>query len=857
MSFINQPRGRINQPKGIASVRRGIGLGRGLVFCCYPVGNGFYDAISRQFVSAGSTASSSLVKPIDGSGASAIHGTNSAALTFARQTKLDLVNGAFTIFAEAAQGANRVEGSIVKSFSSGNGFGLDIRFDDGSSAFDSFNVYTGNGTSAGAYTGGSPNRSLVGGPVANDLSYKFTRRFALSLDASQNIRWFAKRKLLQTSAWSGTRLPAASTNRLTSICNNANHKISLLLAWDRVLTINEYAMLYDNPWQVFADMVPFYVPADPTAAGIVESGSAGDSCSASVATNTAITESASATEVSFPAGLVLITESGSASESANGLTTETAAITESSSATESSNGGLNYGVVGTGTEVTVSFGSSTTYFEYDIGNSDGVASAAVVIPSAVFNGSISATTLTVNSVTSGTVQAGLYIVAPGVTGGTLINSGSGSTFNLNKSQNVSSVDMVAGTYKMGSFVYGNGSTKCTLSQQGVNVSSGVANALGGFAQPCHTCLPIPITGSISGTLLTVTAVSGGTIHVGEQIATGGATLSGAPQISSFGTGTGGTGTYTITNPNSVSVSAGTAMTLSTHGGLQYPGQYWTATNKGVPVTDAPIFSDALTAAGTSQLVVVDMGGTVFDFKSVDIGPISFYYTGLNPNNYVRISAYTGTPITVSNNAITTTGATLKSRGYVANTTSSLQQFNIATDVTWQTGSDMDGITSFVMECYGAAMGNIVSGGVSNSPYYSFDYIRVVPQTTTEASSQTFVTAPVITESGSSADSTDATNSSAGESITESASASDSSSGLLVTVAAITETGTATDTNSMILAALAAVTESASVSDLISTTMITRPTITESGNATDSITGTGGIDTPISTFIAALMRRRRR
>jgi len=58
-----------------------------------------------------------------------------------------------------------------------------------------------------------------------------------------------------------------------------------------------------------------------------------------------------------------------------------------------------------------------------------------------FNGTISGTTLTVNSVTSGIVYIGMTVSGVGVTAGTTISSGSGSTWVVNHSQTVGPVAM--------------------------------------------------------------------------------------------------------------------------------------------------------------------------------------------------------------------------------------------------------------------------------------------------------------------------------------------------------------------------------------------------------------------------------
>lgn len=65
-----------------------------------------------------------------------------------------------------------------------------------------------------------------------------------------------------------------------------------------------------------------------------------------------------------------------------------------------------------------------------------------------------------------------------------------------------------------------------------------------------------VTGSISGTTLTVSAVTSGALSIGSML-TGG-TISANTWITAYGTGTGGTGTYTVNN--SQTVAGGTTIT---------------------------------------------------------------------------------------------------------------------------------------------------------------------------------------------------------------------------------------------------------------------------------------------------------
>jgi len=63
--------------------------------------------------------------------------------------------------------------------------------------------------------------------------------------------------------------------------------------------------------------------------------------------------------------------------------------------------------------------------------------------------------------------------------------------------------------------------------------------------------PAVYTGTIATTVMTVSAVTSGTIAVGQTIS--GAGITGAPTIVSLGTGTGGTGTYNLSSSQTVAV----------------------------------------------------------------------------------------------------------------------------------------------------------------------------------------------------------------------------------------------------------------------------------------------------------------
>jgi hypothetical protein len=134
------------------------------------------------------------------------------------------------------------------------------------------------------------------------------------------------------------------------------------------------------------------------------------------------------------------------------------------------------------------------------------------VTSAVFTGSTSSTTLTVTSVKSGTIAVGQHFFAVGALQETVITAlGSGSggvgTYTIGLAQNLTSSQM-------------------------------------------YTSSPgAVITGSITATTLTVTAVSSGILYVGQTIQ--GAGITTQTIITALGSGSGGNGTYTVNNSQTV------------------------------------------------------------------------------------------------------------------------------------------------------------------------------------------------------------------------------------------------------------------------------------------------------------------
>jgi hypothetical protein len=133
--------------------------------------------------------------------------------------------------------------------------------------------------------------------------------------------------------------------------------------------------------------------------------------------------------------------------------------------------------------------------------------------SAIFTGSISGTTLTVTVMQSGTIAVGQAIFGQGMAQNTVITAlGTGSggvgTYTVSDSQTVASTTINS------------------------------------------TSAPAIVTGSISGTTLTVSAVTSGTLKIGQTIE--GTGVTDGTIITAFGTGSGGAGTYTVSASQTVS-----------------------------------------------------------------------------------------------------------------------------------------------------------------------------------------------------------------------------------------------------------------------------------------------------------------
>lgn len=176
-----------------------------------------------------------------------------------------------------------------------------------------------------------------------------------------------------------------------------------------------------------------------------------------------------------------------------------------------------------------------------------------------FTGSITGTTLTITSVSAGFLYVGQTITGGGGSGilsGTTIvgfSTGNGGVgdYIVSASQNVSS-----GTITGSSYNYGTKITLTThdrISYYVDNISSGSiqlfsnsATLTGKVSVGVSTSTVANVyTGSISGTTLTVSSMTSGSIFIGQVIT--GTNISSGTTVTDFISATGGVGTYSVSN----------------------------------------------------------------------------------------------------------------------------------------------------------------------------------------------------------------------------------------------------------------------------------------------------------------------
>jgi hypothetical protein len=267
---------------------------------------------------------------------------------------------------------------------------------------------------------------------------------------------------------------------------------------------------------------------------------------------------------------------------------------------------------------------------------------------AVFNGSINGTLLTVNSVTSGTVAIGMQLSGAGITSGTQIISGSGTSWLLNYSQNVSSLTTIATTVTTGSNYVTLGNTTGIV--PGLQITfSGVS--FGGLTAGTYY-----VVGVANSTQITISTSFGGSVYSFASTATGAMTAVVYGIYGGLGLTTNITGTSTIIPVTAVTTSTNLITVSSTAGmSVNMPVVFSSLPSNVTTTATATTGSttNTITLSATVSSLGIVAGQQVY-FTGVTFGTVVFnqiYYV-VNP---------TGSSIQISNtlggSAISLTTAT--------------------------------------------------------------------------------------------------------------------------------------------------------------------------------------------------------
>ena len=256
--------------------------------------------------------------------------------------------------------------------------------------------------------------------------------------------------------------------------------------------------------------------------------------------------------------------------------------------------------------VTGSLATTAASVTGSIAPNKGVVTGSIAANAAVVTGSISGATLTVTAVTSGTLAVGQLVTGTGVATGTVIASlgtgtGGTGTYGVNLSQSASSTTLSAvGRPTMTVTAVTSGTLAVGQVVTGTGVSAGtLISALGtgtGGTGTYIVSLPQTVasealTATGAGAVMTVTHVNSGTLAVGQPIA--GTSVATGTLISALGAGTGGTGTYVVTVPQTIASETLTA---------PVPTMTVTAVSSGVLAV-----GEAITGTGVTSGIIVAFG----------------------------------------------------------------------------------------------------------------------------------------------------------------------------------------------------------------------------------------------------------
>jgi len=253
--------------------------------------------------------------------------------------------------------------------------------------------------------------------------------------------------------------------------------------------------------------------------------------------------------------------------------------------------------------------------------------------SAVFNGSINGTLLTVNSVVSGTISVGMQLSGTGIVSGTQIISGSGTDWLLNYSQHVSTLTTAANKVTTGTNYITLGSTAGVIPGLSITFTNDIGNVLAGTYY---------VAGVVNTTQITISQSFGGSVFPVT------ATVFGSSTVTVYGL-YGGLGiTTTITGTNEIIPV--TAVTTSTNA-ITINTTTDVTVNMPVVFSSLPANITTTATTTTSSTNNITLSATVNSLGLAVGMPV--YFTGLTFGTVVPTQVYyvhtaTGSTIKLSN-----------------------------------------------------------------------------------------------------------------------------------------------------------------------------------------------------------------
>lgn len=210
------------------------------------------------------------------------------------------------------------------------------------------------------------------------------------------------------------------------------------------------------------------------------------------------------------------------------------------------------------------------------------------VTEASFTASQSGNTLTVTAVSSGTLAVGQRVLSGGSTSATItaLGTGTGGT----------------GTYTL--------SNSATVTSRAWTVGTSIVSAPLNGRDGVYTRAAV-FTASQSGNTITVTAVSSGTIAVGQYLQYGS-----TGQITALGTGTGGTGTYTVSSSATVASTTFVSSTKIANGVYTIADPH-TLASQGMTSPAINVFMSGRIFQTAFNNNGVNVNGTFSDLEMID------------------------------------------------------------------------------------------------------------------------------------------------------------------------------------------------------------------------------------------------